>query len=275
MNDVTRILSAIEQGDPRAAGGLLPLVYDELRKLAARRLAQEKPGQTLQATALVHEAYLRLVGGEDPGWDGRGHFFAAAAEAMRRILVENARRKRAEKHGGGLERRDLDEVEIAAGVRSEDLLALDEALTRLAAHDPTKADLVKLRCFAGLSVEEAARSLGISRATADLYWHYAKVWLFCELRGTEPPGPEISRREAPGRAFALPGGTRDDRGPWHASIAPSIDEIFFAALEPRARARAAYLGEVCGPIPTCGVASSACRGQPARRHFLEPRPPPT
>jgi RNA polymerase sigma factor (TIGR02999 family) len=132
----------------------------------------------------VHEAYLRLVGPEDAQrWDSRGHFFAAAAEAMRRILVENARRKRAEKHGGGLQRRDLDAVEIAAGVPSEDLLALDEALTRLAAEDPANAELVKLRYFAGLTVEEAARSLGISRATADRHWHYAKVWLFCELRG--------------------------------------------------------------------------------------------
>src|SRR5262245_46855156 len=189
MNDVTRLLSAIEQGDPRASEQLLPLVYRELRRLARQRLAREKPGQTLQATALVHEAYLRLVG--DPGaagWESRGHFFAAAAEAMRRILVENARRKRAEKHGGHMERRDLDEVEIEAGVPADDLLALDEALTKLAAEDPAKAELVKLRYFAGLSVEEAAQALGVSRATADRYWHYAKVWLFCELRGPEEPG---------------------------------------------------------------------------------------
>lgn len=159
MNDVTHILAAIEQGDPGAAEQLLPLVYRELRRLAARRLAHEKPGQTLQATALVHEAYLRLVGApDDPRWDGRGHFFAAAAEAMRRILVENARRKRSGKHGGDLAHRDLDEVEIVAGGPSEDLLALDEALTRLADQDPAKAELVKLRYFAGLSIEEAARS---------------------------------------------------------------------------------------------------------------------
>ena len=156
MNDVTRILSAIEQGDPQAAEQLLPLVYDELRRLAAQRLAQEKPGQTLQATALVHEAYLRLVGADDPGWDSRGHFFAAAAEAMRRILVENARRKAAVKAGGGHERVDLDEVELAIEGPRLDLLALDEALTALEAKDKRKADLVKLRYFAGLTVEEAA-----------------------------------------------------------------------------------------------------------------------
>lgn len=184
MNDVTRILSAIEQGDPQAAEQLLPLVYEELRKLAAQRLAQEKPGQTLQSTALVHEAYLRLVGPDDvQRWDSRGHFFAAAAEAMRRILVDNARRKRSGKHGGQRERLDLDAVEIAADTPSEDLLALDEALTKLAAEDPVKAEVVKLRYFAGLSEEEAARALGISRTTAHRHWHYAKVWLFRELRG--------------------------------------------------------------------------------------------
>ena len=188
MNDVTRILSAIEQGDPQAAEELLPLVYDELRRLAKQRLAQEKPGQTLQATALVHEAYLRLVGGEEAQrWDSRGHFFAAAAEAMRRILVENARRKRAEKHGGRLERQDLDAVDIAAPAPSEDLLALDEALTKLEAEDPVKAQLVKLRYFAGLTEEEAASVLGISRATAQRHWRYAKAWLLSELRGAEAP----------------------------------------------------------------------------------------
>ncbi len=168
MNDVTRILSAIEHGDPEAADRLLPLVYDELRKLAARRLAQEKPGQTLQATALVHDAYLRLVGTQDPGWDGRGHFFAAAAEAMRRILVENARRKKAAKAGGGRGRVDLAEAAglALAGPRL-DLLALDEALAALEAKDKRKADLIKLRYFAGLSIEEAALALGISTSTAD------------------------------------------------------------------------------------------------------------
>jgi RNA polymerase sigma factor (TIGR02999 family) len=185
MNDVTRLLSAIEQGDPQASEQLLPLVYRELRELARQRLAREKPGQTLQATALVHEAYLRLVDGQDAlHWKSRGHFFAAAAEAMRRILVDNARRKRAEKHGGRLERRGLDEVEIAAPAPSEDLLALDEALARLDAEDPTKAQLVKLRYFAGLSEEEVASVLGISRATVQRHWRYAKVWLLGEVRGT-------------------------------------------------------------------------------------------
>jgi RNA polymerase sigma factor (TIGR02999 family) len=186
MNEVTRILSAIEHGDPQAVEKLLPLVYDELRKLAAQRMTQEKPGQTLQATALVHDAYLRLVGPDDAQkWDSRGHFFAAAAEAMRRILIDNARRKRTEKHGGQRERLDLDAVDIMADAPSEDLLALDEALTKFAAEDPIKAEVVKLRYFAGLSEEEAARALGISRTTAHRHWHYAKVWLFRELRGAE------------------------------------------------------------------------------------------
>ena len=184
MNEVTRILSAIEQGDPKAAGELLPLVYGELRRLAKQRLAQEKPGQTLQATALVHEAYLRLVDGEAiQSWDSRGHFFAAAAEAMRRILVDNARRKRAEKHGGRWARQELDDVDIAAPARSEDLLALDEALAKLEANDPVKAQLVKLRYFAGLSEEDAARALGVSRATVQRHWRYAKAWLLDELHG--------------------------------------------------------------------------------------------
>ena len=188
MSDVTRILWAIEQGDPKAAGELLPLVYGELRRLAKQRLAQEKPGQTLQATALVHEAYLRLVGDEDSrGWDSRGHFFAAAAEAMRRILVDNARRKRAEKHGGRLERQAVDDIDIAAPTPSEDLLALDEALARLEARDLVKAQLVKLRYFAGLSEEEAAQALGISRTTAHRHWRYARVWLLNELGENEEP----------------------------------------------------------------------------------------
>jgi len=189
MNDVTRILSAIEQGDPQAAEQLLPLVYDELRKLAGQKLAQEKPGQTLQATALVHEAYLRLVGAQDPGWNGRNHFLAAAAEAMRRILIDKARRKRAEKRGGELRRVDLDDLDPPADpgrAPAADLLALDEALTRFAAEDPVKAELVKLRYFAGLSVEEAAGALGISRPTAARHWDYARSWLYSELRGRVP-----------------------------------------------------------------------------------------
>jgi RNA polymerase sigma factor (TIGR02999 family) len=182
MTDVTRILSAIERGEPHAAGQLLPLVYDELRRLAAEKMANERPGQTLQATALVHEAYLRLVGpGEAPHWDGRAHFFAAAAEAMRRILVENARRKRRLKRGGDRRRVDLEQAEAVADAPGEDLLALGEALDLLAAEDGPKAELVKLRYFAGLSVGEAARCLGISRATADRYWAYARAWLYDRL----------------------------------------------------------------------------------------------
>jgi RNA polymerase sigma factor (TIGR02999 family) len=181
MSDVTRILSAIDQGDPHAAEQLLPLVYDELRKLAAQRLAQEKPGQTLQATGLVHEAYLRLVG-DGPGrhWDHRGHFFAAAAEAMRRILVDAARRKQAIRHGGGMCRVDLlDHHRITQS--PDGLLALDDALTRFASEEPAKAELVKLRFFAGLSTPEAASALGISLATAERWWAYARTWLFSEL----------------------------------------------------------------------------------------------
>jgi RNA polymerase sigma factor (TIGR02999 family) len=182
MTEVTRILSAVEQGDPHAAEHLLPLVYQALRKLAAQKLAREAPGQTLQPTALVHDAYLRLVGdGRDRPWDGRGHFFAAAAEAMRRILVEAARRKRAAKHGGDRRRADLDAVDVAAPGSSEDLLALDEALTRLATRDPVKAELVKLRHFAGLSLPEAAQALGISTSTADRYWAYARAWLYRQI----------------------------------------------------------------------------------------------
>jgi RNA polymerase sigma factor (TIGR02999 family) len=179
MSEVTRILSAIEAGDPQAAAHLLPIVYVELRKLAAVRLADEKPGQTLQPTALVHEAYLRLVGdGQPRSWDGRGHFFAAAAEAMRRILVEDARRKKRLKRCGNRSRVGLDQVEAAASAPGDDLLALDEALARFAAEDPKKAELVKLRFYGGLSVEEAASCLGISRATADRHWAYARAWLY-------------------------------------------------------------------------------------------------
>ncbi|MEX2138935.1 MAG: ECF-type sigma factor [Pirellulales bacterium] len=184
MSDVTRILSAIEQGDPQAAEQLLPRVYAELRKLAAAKLAQERPGQTLQATALVHEAYLRLVEGAQPqSFNTRGHFFAAAAEAMRRILVENARRKKSLKRGGAQERVRLDAGVLVSETPSDDLLALDEALQKFAKEDAQKAELVKLRYFAGLSVQEAADVLGISRATADRYWAYAKVWLYREVHG--------------------------------------------------------------------------------------------
>lgn len=202
MSDVTRILSQIDAGDPQAAEQLLPLVYDELRKLAAAKLAQEKPGQTLQATALVHEAYLRLVGPDcraEPGpvsrgtpgqvspaqadvnYDSRGHFFAAAAEAMRRILIDQARRREAIKRGGDLNRMDVTEVEIAAPEPDVDLLALDEALTRLMQLDSRKAELVRLRYFAGLTIPQAADALGISTTTADRYWAYARAWLHAEL----------------------------------------------------------------------------------------------
>jgi RNA polymerase sigma factor (TIGR02999 family) len=189
MSEVTRILSAVEQGDPHAAELLLPLVYDELRKLAAARLADEQPGQTLQPTALVHEAYLRLVGGEQPqDWNGRGHFFAAAAEAMRRILVDGARRKRGSRHGGGLARQDLDAIDPAAPEWPEDLVALDDALTRLSQADKAAADLVHLRFFAGLPIPEAARVLGISPRTADRLWAYARAWLHQAVQGAEPRG---------------------------------------------------------------------------------------
>jgi RNA polymerase sigma factor (TIGR02999 family) len=184
MSEVTRILSAIQQGDPHAADQLLPLVYDELRRLAAEKLASERPGQTLQATALVHEAYVRLVDvDQTQHWDSRRHFFAAAAEAMRRILIDNARRKRTDKHGGARQRIDLDDADVAVDGRSPDLLALDEALTRFAAEDPVKAQLVSLRYFGGLSAEQAGEVLGISRATASRYWSYARTWLYCELGG--------------------------------------------------------------------------------------------
>jgi len=182
MSDVTQILHAIEAGEPKAAAELLPIVYDELRKLAAARLAAEKPGQTLQATALVHEAYLRLVDNEQP-WSGRRHFFAAAAEAMRRILVESARRKKSLKRGAGRDDIDPDDIAAVADDRVDELLSLNEALDELARENPAKAELVKLRYFAGLSVQEAADALGISRATADRCWAYAKVWLYRRLSG--------------------------------------------------------------------------------------------
>ena len=182
MSEVTTILSAIEQGDRQAAEQLLPLVYDELRKLASQRLAQEAPGQTLQATALVHEAYLRLVDAEGARpWNGKGHFFAAAAEAMRRILVEGARRKNRLKHGRGHARVDLESDCLVSAAPSRDLLAVDEALTRFAQTEPVKAELVKLRFFAGLTMPEAAAALDISLATAERYWTFAKSWLYAEL----------------------------------------------------------------------------------------------
>jgi RNA polymerase sigma factor (TIGR02999 family) len=184
MSEVTQILSAIEQGDPSAAAQLLPLVYDELRQLAARKLTQEKPGQTLQATALVHEAYLRLVDVEQAQhFNSRGHFFAAAAEAMRRILVENARRKQAVKHGGGRRRVNLDQGDALAEAPPEDLLALDEALECLTRHDPRGAQLVKLHCFAGLSVEQAAEALGLSRSEGYRLWTFVRAWLHSRLAG--------------------------------------------------------------------------------------------
>ena len=194
MNDVTRILSAVEHGDPAAAEQLLPLVYDELRRLAAQRLAREKPGQTLQATALVHEAYLRLVGPQGPGWNGRGHFFAAAAEAMRRILVERARRKRRRKHGGGRSCQDSN-LDDLAGPETRDpleVLAVHEALDQLAKKAPRKAELVKLRYFLGCTMAEAAQVLGIAQATAEEDWTYSKAWLRRQWLRGEP------KKEAPG-----------------------------------------------------------------------------
>src|SRR5262249_17367972 len=182
MSDVTRILGAIEQGDAHAAEQLLPLVYDELRRLSAEKMAQERPGQPLQATALVHEAYVRLVDvNKAQHWNGRGHFFPAAAGAMPRTLGENASRKHGRKHGGACRRVNLEEAAPCARQPEDDLLSLNEALDKLAGEDPRKAELVKLRYFTGLSVQEAADVLGISRATADRYWAYAKVWLYCAL----------------------------------------------------------------------------------------------
>ena len=182
MSEVTRILSAIEDGDESAARQLLPLVYDELRRLAASKLAREKPGQTLQATALVHEAYVRLVDQERAKqWDSRGHFFAAAAEAMRRILIESARRKKAEKHGGGWQRLDLDEALRVGESPPDDLLVLDEALARLESVDPVAARLVTLRYFAGLTMPEAAKTLGLSLRNAERNWTYARTWLHREM----------------------------------------------------------------------------------------------
>jgi len=181
MTDVTRILSAIEDGDTHAVDKLLPLVYQELHALATHKLAQERPGQTLQPTALVHEAYLRLVGADSQNWNSRNHFFMAAAEAMRRILVENARRKQTLKKGGDRQRVDIDQGEFALEVPSEDLVALDEALTRLSEEDPAVADLIKLRYFAGLSLNQSAQALKISIRTAARHWAYGRVWLLREI----------------------------------------------------------------------------------------------
>jgi len=187
MSEVTQILSRIDSGDPSASAELLPLVYEELRKLAAVRMAAESPGQTLQATALVHEAYLRLIGDHEQGnWDSRGHFFSAAAEAMRRILVEAARRKGRVRHGGGIERAILREEDCCSLTTPEQLLAVDEVLECLAAEDPTAAEVVKLRYFAGMSTEEAALALGIHRTTAHRHWTYARAWIRTELGPNAP-----------------------------------------------------------------------------------------
>jgi RNA polymerase sigma factor (TIGR02999 family) len=188
MSDVTGILSQIEQGDQHAASELLPLVYDELRKLAAQKLAQERPGLTLQATALVHEAYIRLVDTQKVRhWNSRGHFFAAAAQAMRRILIENARRKRRSKHGGDMERVEIELADLPTRMSSDELIALDEALEKLSQHDPVKAQLVTLRYFAGMTIEQAADLLNISRVTAHRYWTYARAWLHKEISGADAP----------------------------------------------------------------------------------------
>jgi RNA polymerase sigma factor (TIGR02999 family) len=190
MDEVTQILSAIEQGDPRAAEQLLPLVYEELRKLAAQRLALETPGQTLQATALVHEAYLRLIGDQPAAsarenWDGRSHFFAAAAEAMRRILVDRAREKGREKRGGKFKKLDIDAIDLATTVTPDQLLAVDEALAKLAVNDADAAKTVELRYFAGMTIDEAGKALGISTATSYRHWNYARAWLHSELQGSD------------------------------------------------------------------------------------------
>jgi len=181
VSDVTRILEAAQQGDPTAADQLLPLVYDELRKLAAAKMAQERPNQTLQPTALVHEAWLRLAGSENQKWNGRAHFFGAAAEAMRRILIENARRKGAARHGSGQAKLDIHQIELAAPARDDELLAVDDALEKLALRDSKKAELVKLRYFVGFTTEEAAEVLGISVPTADRWWNFSRAWLFEEI----------------------------------------------------------------------------------------------
>jgi len=182
MSDVTQMLEAVERGDAKAAEELLPLVYRELRRLATHRMAQEAPGHTLQPTALVHEAWLRLVGSEQQTWNNRAHFFGAAAEAMRRILIDSARRKRALRHGGGQQRLDIDEIEITAPAKDDELLAVNDALEKFATLDKQKAELVKLRFFAGLNIEEAAQILGISAPTAKRWWAYSRAWLYSQTR---------------------------------------------------------------------------------------------
>src|SRR5689334_18670786 len=182
--DITRILEAAHNGDPKAADQLLPLVYDELRKLAASKMAHEIPGQTLQPTALVHEAWLRLTGNQEQKWNGRAHFFGAAAEAMRRILIDKARRKRAARHGGGQAHLDIQQIELAAAAEDDELLAVSEALEKLASRDKQKAELVKLRYFVGLTTAEAAEVLGISVPTADRWWNFSRAWLFEEIEKT-------------------------------------------------------------------------------------------
>jgi RNA polymerase sigma factor (TIGR02999 family) len=185
MGDVTRILQALEHGDANAADELLPHVYEELRKLAAQKMAREDPGQTLQPTALVHEAWLRLVGNENTKWNGRSHFFGAAAEAMRRILIENARRKRAQRHGGGQQRVDIEQVDIPGVASDDELLAVNDALEKLAARDHLKAELVKLRYFVGLTLDEAAEILGVSTPTVKRHWTFARAWLHAEIRDAQ------------------------------------------------------------------------------------------
>jgi RNA polymerase sigma factor (TIGR02999 family) len=200
MSDVTQILSQIEIGDPSAADQLLPLVYEELRRLAEARLANEKPGQTLQPTALVHEAYIRLVGGRQAHWNSRGHFFGAAAEAMRRILVEKARRRNRVKHGGGMTQVDLDSHCVVGKSHQEDILALDEALSKLASIEPGKARLVTLRFFGGMTMPEAAQVLGVSLATAERHWTFAKAWLLAELSSPSaevPSAKNTGKNESP------------------------------------------------------------------------------
>jgi RNA polymerase sigma factor (TIGR02999 family) len=189
VSEVTKVLEAIRRGEPEADNELLPLVYEELRRLAAAKMAHELPGQTLQPTALVHEAWLRLVGNENPKWENRAHFFGAAAEAMRRILIDNARRKRALRHGGGQQRLTLDEVDLATAPEEDQLLAVHEALDRLAAQDPVKAELVKLRYFVGLTIAETAEVLGISEPTAKRYWAYARAWLYDAITSSAEPEP--------------------------------------------------------------------------------------
>jgi RNA polymerase sigma factor (TIGR02999 family) len=194
VSDVTRILTAIDQGDPHAADQLLPLVYEELRKLASHRMANEAAGQTLQATALVHEAWMRLVGKENPKFENRAHFFAAAAEAMRRILIDKARRKRALCHGGGQQRVDLEQVDVASTSDDDQLLAVNEALDKLASQNKAQAELVKLRYFVGMTVDEAADALGIARRTANNYWAHARAWLFRELKSQKQGAAQSQRK---------------------------------------------------------------------------------